>query len=220
MLHPFLFLENDYFPDHVTHTWFIMVVLFIISYLATRRLDIYPTRFQNVMEMIVGGIDTLITGLMGPEGRRFYPLVATIFIYILIANLLGKVPGFESPTGNWNTTLSMAIIVFIVYQYSGIKAHGFKYIKKFLGPVWWLAPLMVIIEVISHFVRMLSLSVRLFGNMTGGHIAVCALLFLVPFLIPSVMTALELLVAVIQTLVFVILTLSYLMEAVEEEEAI
>jgi len=216
MLHPFMFLENDFFSVHVTHTWFIMLLLIVVSYLATRRLSIYPGKFQNVMEIVIGGLDTFITDLMGPEGRKFFPLVATIFLFILIGNLLGKVPGFESPTGNWNTTLAMALIVFIVYQSVGIWTHGFKYIKHFMGPVWWLSPLMFLIEIISHFVRILSLSVRLFGNMTGGHIAVCVLFFLAPFLIPSAMTGLELLVGVIQTMVFVILTLSYLMGAVEE----
>ena len=217
MLHPFLFLENDFFPQHITHTWFIMVVLIVISYLATRRLSIYPGKFQNVLEIVVGGLDTFITDLMGPAGRKFFPLVATIFVFILIGNLLGKVPGFESPTGNWNTTLAMALIVFIVYQSVGIWTHGFKYVKQFLGPIWWLSPLMLPIEIVSHFVRIVSLSVRLFGNMTGGHIAVCVLFFLAPFLIPSAMTALELLVAVIQTMVFVILTLSYITGALAEE---
>jgi F-type H+-transporting ATPase subunit a len=193
-----------------------MVVLIAVSYLATRRLSIYPSKFQNLMEIVVGGLDTFITDLMGPAGRKFFALIATIFIFILIGNLLGKVPGFESPTANWNTTLAMALIVFIVYQSVGIWTHRFKYIKHFLGPVWWLSPLIFLIEVVSHFVRILSLSVRLFGNMTGGHIAVCVLFFLAPFLIPSAMTALELLVAVIQTMVFVILTLSYLMGAIEE----
>jgi len=217
MLHPFLFLENDFFPQHITHTWFIMVALIVISYLATRRLSIYPGKFQNVLEIVVGGLDTFITDLMGPAGRKFFPLVATIFVFILIGNLLGKVPGFESPTGNWNTTLAMALIVFIVYQSVGIWTHGFKYVKHFLGPIWWLSPLMLPIEIVSHFVRIVSLSVRLFGNMTGGHIAVCVLFFLAPFLIPSAMTALELLVAVIQTMVFVILTLSYITGALAEE---
>ncbi len=193
-----------------------MVLLLLLSYLATRRMDIYPGRFQNFMEVVIGGIDNLLVDTMGPEGRRFFPLLATLALFILTSNLIGKIPGFTAPTSNLNTTVSMALVVFITTHVVGVKIHGFKYIKQFMGPVWWLTPLMFPIEVISHLSRPLSLSVRLFGNMEGGHIMLGVLFVLVPLLVPLPVLALELLVAVIQTLVFVLLSMMYIAGAMEE----
>lgn len=215
-MHSFLLLQNDFFPPHVTYTWFTMVLLLLLSYLATRRMDIYPGRFQNFMEVVIGGIDNLLVDTMGPEGRRFFPLLATLALFILTSNLIGKIPGFTAPTSNLNTTVSMALVVFITTHVVGVKIHGFKYIKQFMGPVWWLTPLMFPIEVISHLSRPLSLSVRLFGNMEGGHIMLGVLFVLVPLLVPLPVLALELLVAVIQTLVFVLLSMMYIAGAMEE----
>ncbi|MEA1935916.1 MAG: F0F1 ATP synthase subunit A [Thermodesulfobacteriota bacterium] len=216
MQHSFLFFENNFFPPHVTYTWFIMVLLLLFSFLATRRMDIYPGRFQNFMEVIIGGIDNLLVDTMGPEGRKFFPLMATLALFILTSNIVGKIPGFEGPTSNLNTTVSMALVVFVTTHIIGVKIHGFKYIKQFLGPVWWLTPLMFPIEVISHLSRPLSLSVRLFGNMEGGHIMLGVLFVLVPLIVPLPVLALEFLVAVIQTLVFVLLSMMYIAGAMEE----
>jgi F-type H+-transporting ATPase subunit a len=179
-------------------------------------MEIYPGKFQNAMEVVIGGFDSLITETMGHVGRKFFPLIATIGFFILTSNLLGLVPGFESPTANLNTNASMAIIVFLLTHFIGIKVHGFKYVKQFMGPVWWLVPIMVPIEIVSHLVRPLSLTVRLFGNIEGGHIVVAVLFLLAPFLVPMPILVLKVLISVIQTLVFMILSMIYFVGAMEE----
>ncbi|MCK9275937.1 MAG: F0F1 ATP synthase subunit A [Syntrophales bacterium] len=193
-----------------------MLLLILLSYLATRRLDLYPNRVQNIMEVFLGGLDNLLVDTMGEEGRKFFPLIATLAIFIMIANLLGIIPGFESPTSNLNTTASMALIVFLMTHIVGIKEHGFKYVKHFLGPVWWMAPLMMPIEIVSHLSRPLSLSVRLFGNIMGEDLVLAILLLLVPFLVPLPMFALMIFTSLIQTLVFVLLAMMYITASMEE----
>jgi F-type H+-transporting ATPase subunit a len=215
-MHPLLFLENHYFPAHVTYTWFIVVLLSFFSFLATRRLEVYPGRLQNVMETIVGGLDSLLTDTMGHQGRRFFPLIATLGIFILTSNLLGIIPGFESPTANINTTACMALVVFFSTHVVGVMTHGFKYFKQFMGPVWWLTPLMMPIEIISHFSRPLSLTVRLFGNIMGEDIVLGVVLLLVPLLVPLPVFALMIFTSVIQTLVFMLLAMMYISGALEE----
>jgi len=137
------FLANPFFPDHVTYTWFTMIVLALCSFLATRQVSIVPGGFQNVMEAIVLGFDGLLMDTMGPHGRKFFPLIATLGLFILFSNLIGLVPGFSSPTANLNTNAAMALVVFVMTHIVGVKIHGFKYVKQFLGPVWWLIPLMM-----------------------------------------------------------------------------
>lgn len=215
-MHPLLLLDNPYFPPHVTYTWFIMIVLIVVSFVATRRLDIYPGKLQNVMEVVVDGVKGLVTENMGEDGMKFFPLMATITLFVLVSNLLGLIPGFDSPTANLNTNLAMALIVFFLTHIMGVKIHGAKYIKQFLGPIWWMTPLMLPIELLSHLFRPLTLSVRLFGNMVGGHILLGVVLLLVPFLIPIPVFALKLLICFIQTLVFVMLSMIYIVLAMEE----
>ena len=215
-MHPLLFLDNPYFPPHVTYTWFIMIALSVLSFLATRRLDIYPGKVQNFFELVVDTIANLLVDTMGPEGIKFLPLVGTIGIFILTANLLGIIPGFESPTANLNTTLSMALVVFVTTHVVGVRIHGFKYIKQFLGPIWWLTPLMMPIEIISHLSRVLSLSVRLFGNIMGEDLVMAIVLLLVPFLIPMPIMVLMIFTSIIQTLVFVMLSMIYIQMAMSE----
>ena len=215
-MHPLLFLENPYFPPHVTYAWFLAIVLAVLSFLATRRLEIYPGRLQNVMEVIIGGFDFLLNEIMGHNGRRYFPLIATLGIYILTANLLGIIPGFESPTSDINTTLSMAIVVFFSTHVVGVMTHGWKYFKQFMGPVWWLIPLMVPIEIISHFSRPLSLTFRLFGNIKGEDIVLVVVLFLVPTLVPLPVFVLMIFTSIIQTIVFMLLAMMYISSAMEE----
>jgi F-type H+-transporting ATPase subunit a len=215
-MHPLLFLENSYFPPHVTYAWFLAVALSVLSFLAARRLSIYPGRFQNVMEVIIGGFDALLNEIMGHNGRRFFPLIATLGIFILTANLLGIIPGFESPTSSINTTAALAIVVFLSTHVVGVRTHGVKYFKQFMGPVWWLTPLMVPIEIISHFSRPLSLTFRLFGNIKGEDIVLLVVLFLVPTLVPLPVFILMIFTSLIQTVVFMLLAMMYISGAMEE----
>jgi F-type H+-transporting ATPase subunit a len=215
-MEPLLFLENHYIPEHVTYTLFVFVILAILSVLATRRLAVYPGQAQNVMEVIIGGFDSLLNEIMGDKGRKFFPLVATIGLFILFSNLLGIIPGFESPTSNINTNAAMAIVVFLSTHVVGIKEHGLKYFKQFLGPVWWLIPLMLPIEVISHISRPLSLTFRLFGNIKGEDIVLLVVLFLVPWFVPLPVFILMIFTSLVQTLVFMLLTMMYIAGAMEE----
>jgi F-type H+-transporting ATPase subunit a len=219
-MEPFLFFENHWLNEHhlvvVTYTWFIMATLALFSFLATRRVSIIPGRLQNVMEVVVEGIDTFLTDTMGPQGRKFFPLIATLGIYILTSNLLGLIPGFESPTSNLNTTVSMAVVVFAMTHIVGVRVHGIKYLKQFMGPIWWLTPLMIPIEIISHFSRVISLSFRLFGNIKGEDIVLAVVLLLVPMLVPLPVFVLMIFTSCIQTVVFMLLTMMYIAGAMEE----
>ena len=219
-MEPVLFFESHWLKEHhlvvVSYTWFVMAMLALFSFLATRRMNILPGRFQNVMEVIIGGFDSLLTGTMGHEGRKFFPLIATLGLYILTSNLLGLLPGFESPTANLNTTVSMAVVVFVTTHIVGVKVHGIKYFKQFMGPVWWLTPLMMPIEIISHLSRPLSLSVRLFGNIMGEDIVLAVVLLLVPLLVPLPVFVLMIFTSCIQTLVFMLLAMMYIAGAMEE----
>ena len=214
-MHPFLFLGKLPFPPHVTYTWVIMLLLALFSFLVTRKLSIYPGKMQHVVEVILGSIRTLVLDVMGPEGLKFFPLMATIAIFILTANLLGIIPGFESPTSNLNTTVAVAVAVIVLTHIVGIRVHGFKYVKQFLGPVWWMAPIMMPIEIVSHLARPLSLSVRLFGNIMGEDLVLAIVLLLVPFLVPLPIFVLMIFTSVIQTLVFVMLSMIYIQLAME-----
>jgi F-type H+-transporting ATPase subunit a len=219
-MNPVYFFATEWLEKHhlvvVAYTWFVMGMLALFAFLSTRRLDLYPTRFQNVMEVILNGFNGLLIDTMGEKGKKFFPLVATLGLYILTANLLGLLPGFESPTANLNTTVSMALTVFFMTHIVGVKIHGFKYLKQFLGPVWWLTPLMMPIEIISHLSRPLSLSVRLFGNIMGEDIVLAVVLFLIPLLVPLPVFVLMIFTSVIQTMVFMLLAMMYIAGAMEE----
>ncbi|SEM53350.1 ATP synthase F0 subcomplex A subunit [Syntrophus gentianae] len=210
------FLHNPFVPDHVTYMWFVMALLIVSALIVRGALELYPGKFQNVMEVVIGGLNTLVMDTMGPHGKPFFPLIATIALFVLLSNLLGLVPGFGCPTANLNTNAAMAISVFVLTHVMGVKVHGAKYVKQFLGPVAWLAPLMLPIELVSHLVRPLSLSIRLFGNMEGGHIVIMVLLILAPFLVPVPILILKLLICFIQTLVFSLLSMMYIGGAMEE----
>jgi F-type H+-transporting ATPase subunit a len=219
-MEPILFFGSPWLKEHhlvvVSYTWFVMAMLALFSFLATRRMNILPGRFQNVMEVIIGGFDSLLTDTMGHEGRKFFPLIATLGLYIFTSNLLGLIPGFESPTANLNTTVSVAVVVFVMTHIVGVNVHGVKYFKQFMGPVWWLTPLMMPIEIISHLSRPLSLSVRLFGNIMGEDIVLAVVLLLVPLLVPLPVIVLMIFTSCIQTVVFMLLAMMYIAGAMEK----
>jgi len=215
-MHTLLFLENRYVPEQVMYALCVGVLLSLLSLLATRNLAVYPGKAQNVMEVILGGFDSLLNEIMGHNGRQFFPLIATLGLFILTSNLIGLIPGFESPTANINTNAAMAIVVFLSTHVVGIKNHGLKYFKQFMGPVWWLTPLMLPIEIISHISRPLSLTFRLFGNIKGEDIILLVVLFLVPYIVPIPVFILMIFTSLVQTLVFMLLAMMYIAGAMEE----
>ncbi|MCX7981943.1 MAG: F0F1 ATP synthase subunit A [Syntrophales bacterium] len=212
----FLQLAFPSIPIHVSYTWLVMLFLILISFLATRRLNVKPGSAQNVMEVVVEALHNLLVDTMGPEGKRFFALIATIGLFIFTSNVLGLIPGFDSPTANLNTNLAMALIVFFLTHIVGVKVHGIKYLKQFVGPSPWLAPIMIPIELVSHIARPVSLTFRLFGNIEGGHIVLLVIAFLVPLLVPLPVLVLKLFVCFIQTLVFMLLSMMYIAGAMEE----
>jgi F-type H+-transporting ATPase subunit a len=212
-----LLLHLPNVPEHVTYTWLAMAILIGLSLAARFSLKkTAPTGFQNFFEVIVGGLENFVEEIMGPEGKHYLTLIGSLFLFILVCNLQGLFPGFDSPTANINTTLALALVSFSATHYIGIRRHGFGYIKHFFGPMWVLAPFMFIIEVISHLARVLSLSIRLFGNMIAKHVLLLVLFFLFPYFLQVPILALGFLVAFVQAGVFSLLTMLYLAGSIEE----
>jgi F-type H+-transporting ATPase subunit a len=233
-------------PDHVLYTWVVMVILIGLSWAATRRMSLVPRGAQNFVEVVLEQFIQMIDDVIGPSGRRYLPLIGTLGLFILVCNLMGLVPGLMSPTGNLMTNAACALVVFFAYHYIGIKQQGLgHYLKHFMGPVPALAPLMIPIEVISHLARPLSLTLRLFGNMTGGHILLAIIFFLMGLngligfalsgslggiivggiggAVMIVFTVgflypLKILVSFLQAFIFVMLTMLYIASAVEGAE--
>lgn len=168
-----------------------------------------------MMEFILGGMLSFFNGIIGSRARGLFFLLGTFTFFILGNNLIGLVPGFGSPTDQYNVTIVLALMTFVTAHFIGIKAHGPAYIKKFMGPVWWMAPLMFPIELISHLVRPLSLSMRLFGNMTGDHKVVVVFSTLLALGLPIPFMGLGIFVSVLQTFVFVLLSCVYFQDALE-----
>src|SRR5215468_2446770 len=235
-------------PDHVTYTWLVMIILAGLTFAASRNLQLVPRGLQNFLEVVLEQFQQMIDDVMGHEGRRYLPLIATLGLFILTANLMGLVPGLAGVTSNLNTNAACALVVFIAYHWIGVRKQGLiPYLKHFAGPVpLALKPLMFVIEIISHLARPLSLSLRLFGNMTGGHILLAIIFLLMGLqgligwaisgssaagtvigglggLIMMAFTVgflypLKLLVALLQAFIFIMLTMLYISGAIEEAE--
>jgi len=226
MEHPYLFFVKFFeliglghfahaYP-HVVYSWVIMTVLIVLGALAAKGISMIPNKMQNFFEVVISGLEEFMVDVTGEEGRWLFPLAGSVFLYIFFCNLSGLVPGFFPPTASINTTLSCAVVVVVFTHVIGIKYHGVKYIKHFLGPVWWMSPLILIIELIGHAARILSLTFRLFGNM-AGHELVLAILFLLAglFLAPLPIMALGIFVSFVQAFVFFLLSIIYFSGAME-----
>jgi F-type H+-transporting ATPase subunit a len=227
MIHPLLFLEflrkmfeplhiPDASADAISYTWLIMALLLLLSLLGTRALKTIPGGLQNFLEVLVGGIEAMVVETMGEHGRPYFPLIATVGIFVLISNLIGLIPGFFPPTANINTTAACAVVVFVSTHVVGIKQHGLGYLKHFCGPIIWLAPFMFFIELIGHLSRPLSLTLRLFGNMNGHELVLLIFFALAPFLVPLPMMLMGVLVSFIQAFVFMLLAMIYIQGSLEE----
>ena len=226
MEHPYLFLVKLFeavglghfaraYP-HVIYSWFVMLLLICFAVLATKKISMIPGKAQNLFEVIISGMEEFMVDVTGEEGRWFFPLIATVFIYIATCNLIGLVPGFFPPTASINTTLSCALTVVIFTHYIGVKYHGAKYIKHFLGPIWWLIPIVLPIEVIGHLARIMSLSFRLFGNITGHELVLMILFGLAGlFFAPLPIMGMGIFVAFVQAFVFFLLSTMYFSGAME-----
>jgi len=212
-----LLLHVPNVPEHVTYTWLAMAILIGLSLAARFSLKkTAPTGLQNFFEVIVGGLENFVEDIMGPEGKHYLTLIGSLFLFILVCNLQGLFPGFDSPTANINTTLALALVAFSATHYIGLRRHGIGYIKHFMGPMPLLAPLMFPIELISHLARVMSLTFRLFGNMVAKHKLLLVLALLAPYIAPVPILGLGVLVAFVQAGVFTLLTMLYLSGSIEE----
>jgi F-type H+-transporting ATPase subunit a len=209
-------LYGTYHTPHVLYTWLAMIILIVFGVLASRGTTLVPGKWQNFMELLVKGMEDFVVDVAGEEGRRFFPILATVFLYILVCNLFGLIPGFFPPTATVNTTASCALVIVIMTHVIGVMYHGPKYIKHFLGPIWWMAPIIFPIELIGHIARILSLSIRLFGNIAGHELVVMILFGLAGmFFAPVPIMALGIFVSVVQAFVFFLLSIMYFSGSME-----
>ncbi len=210
-------------PNPAINALLVSVLLILLAYLGGRKFRnggmLEPEgRFSLsfLMEFMLGRMLSFFQTIIGPGARNLFFLLGTYSFFILGNNLIGLVPGFSSPTDQFNVTIALALMTFVTAHFIGIKTHGPAYIKKFMGPIWWIAPLMFPIELISHLVRPVSLSVRLFGNMTGDHKVVLVFTSLLALGLPVPFMGLGIFVSVLQAFVFVLLSCVYFQDALEK----
>jgi len=206
-------------PAHVVMSLIVMIALILFFGISSRRLKLIPSKFQSILELIIQAFENLLVDIIGERGKKYLPLVGTMGLFIFFSNILGLVPGFMSPTSKLNVTLSCALAVFVYYHLQGIKSQGlFKYLKHFTGPIPVLAPLLLPIEIISHFSRPVSLSIRLFGNIFAEELLIVVIASIIPFFLPLPFMAIAIFTATIQAFVFVLLSCIYIGGAVAHEE--
>jgi len=193
-------------------TWLIMLLLVVGSWLVTRNLSVKPkiSRWQNMLEIVVEGINNQIHEVSQQEPNQYLPFVGTLFIFIAVSNLLTIFPGYQPPTGSLSTTVALALCVFVAVPFFGITKQGIgSYLRHYLQPT----PLMLPFNIISEFSRTLALAVRLFGNIMSGSIIVAILISLAPLLFPVIMQVFGLLIGIIQAYIFAILAMVYIASA-------
>ena len=203
---------------HVFYSWVCMAILFTLAWIMRRRLTLVPGGLQNFFEALVNSLEEFIIYTMGENGRKYVGLLVGMFIYILSMNLIGLVPGFDSPTANLNTTVCMALFVLVFYNAVGLIRWKAHYIHHFTGPSKFLIPLMLPLEIVSHLSRPISLSLRLFGNLRGEEIVLILFFVMAPILGTLPTYALFLLGELMQAFVFFMLTMFYIKGALEAPE--
>jgi F-type H+-transporting ATPase subunit a len=215
----------SHLPPQVSNGILVSVILLVIVVFGYRRVkktenDIIPEAKLTAgtfVEVVVETISGLVESTMGPRGPEFMLIIGTLALFILFNNLSGLVPGFIPATDNVNTTFACSLTIFVMTHVYGVREHGIKYLKQFVGPFWWLAVLFVPIELIGHLARPLSLGLRLFGNITGDHLVTAIFFGLVPLLVPLPVMFLGLFVAFVQSFVFILLSMAYFSGAIAHE---
>lgn len=193
--------------DTVVISWGIMLMIWVFAIFASKNIEIVPTGSQNVAELFIEAIMDLIEGMMPNQGKRFLPLIGTIALFIGVSNLIGVIPLVPNPTADLNTTLGIALIVFVATHYYGLEKKGFTYIKEFTEPSIALLPL----NIIGELAKPISLSFRLFGNMAGGGVILGIIAMFVPWVIPvPLMAWFDLFVGAIQAFIFTMLAIAYI----------
>ncbi|HKO56087.1 MAG TPA: F0F1 ATP synthase subunit A [Thermoanaerobaculia bacterium] len=207
-------------PDHVIMALLVLAISCVVFPLVSRRISRDdPGVMQQFLEMIVGGLKDLLRDIIGPHGDQFLYIIGGFAVFIFVGNIFGIFFFLQPPTSNVNTTFALSLTAFLYYNYRGIKDQGLlHYLKHFMGPLPLLAPLMFPIEMIGNFARILSLSMRLFGNIFGEHTATGIFMGMLPFVLPWPMMGLGIFGAFLQTFVFIMLTMVYISGATAAEE--
>ena len=228
--HIFLWVDHipglSLLPGHIATSLIVSVALILFAYMAKRQLaaadDVAvpddSLTCRNMAELLTQGISDMAEGVLGDRAQKYVHLYGSFFLFILIANLSGLLPGFSPPTSNFNVTLALGVLSFVAYNFYAFQEQGLAYLKHFVGPIWWLGILMVPLELIDNFVRPFSLSLRLFGNMTGDHVVLEIFTDLTKVVIPVVFYALGAFVSLVQAFVFTLLSMVYVSLAVAHDE--
>jgi F-type H+-transporting ATPase subunit a len=208
-------------PDHVIMALLVLVLSLIIFPLASRKLSRdNPSRFQHALELVVGGLKDLLDDVVGHgASKKYLYIIGGFACFIFMSNMFGLFFFLQPPTSNPNTTFALGLTAFLYYNAQGIKEQGLlHYLKHFMGPIAILAPLFIVIEIIGHLARILSLGMRLFGNIFGEHTATGIFMGMLPFVLPWPMMGLGIFGAFLQTFVFIMMTMVYIGGAVTAEE--
>src|SRR5579875_747734 len=195
---------------------FVLLMLYFVLVRATLSVE-RPGGIQHLAEMTNEFLSQQGEQIIGHGYERFVGYLAALGLFILLSNLMGLIPGLESPTANVTVPLGLALITFVYYHFQGFRSNGIGYLKQFIGPIWWLYWLILPIEIISHLARVLSLTVRLYANMFAGDMLTIAFFSIVPIGIPLIFLGLHLFVAFIQAYVFILLAMIYLSLAISHE---
>ena len=200
-------------------TWLVMAIVILIAWLATRNLKMVPTGWQNVLEIAITGLHGQMDGMMGKKNRQLLaPFIVSLFLFLLVSNLIGLVPTLASPTNDLNTTLGLALLVIVMVHALGLQRRGLEYIGHFFKPT----PVFVVINVIEEIAKPITLAFRLFGNILAGEILIIILLRLMPIWMPFPSVgwlAFSIFVGGVQAFIFTMLSMAYLANAVKEDEA-
>ena len=225
MEHGFTWLGSLGLPDAIATSLLVATVLILFALAARGRLasataSVEPedgVTVRNVAETFVEAMHGMAEGVIGHGAERYVPLLATLFSFILIANLLGLVPGFSPATSDFNITFGLGLVSFAAYNYHGARAHGASYLKQFLGPMLLLAPLMLVVELFSHAFRPISLGIRLYANMFADHQVVSLFTQITKVIVPVIFYLLGAFVSVVQAFVFTMLTAIYIAQAISHD---